>query len=298
MTQKLSLSSIISRPYLQQRSSHLIDDKYDLQRQQANLFSTVDTIKTILNNGQSIRVPLEVHEVNKEYLLVDGHHRYEGALAYCKEANIAPHLVEVPVNIIKNSTEKAAIDASFKVNLDHGVGLMPSEVKHLYFKRYVWTRLVPKISEIRSDTSCAKGTASNIATAARWCINTIETKGGDAATPPMLEEFMTKQMAGLGISSNYLDSYGLPTYSLLIKALNGDGILPDEVKDSREEHIRAVREKLGVIESQYGADALREGLRKHKTKAHGISITLNSKWIEEPTTATLLSIPLISSGDF
>lgn len=298
MTQKLPLSSIISRPYLQQRSSHLIDDEYDLQRQQANLFSTIDRVKTSLNNGQPIRVPLEVHEVNKKYLLVDGHHRYEGALAYCKEADIAPYLVEVPVNITKNSTEKAAIDASFKVNLDHGVGLMPSEVKHLYFKRYVWTRLIPKISKIRSDTSCAKGTASNIASAARWCINIIESKGADTSTPPMLEEFMTKQMEAIGVSSNYLDSFGLPTYNLLIKALKGDGILPDEVKDSREERIRAVREQLGFIESQYGVDALREGLRKHKTKAHGITITLNSKWIEKPTTATLLSIPLISNGDF
>jgi hypothetical protein len=298
MTQKIPLSSIISRPYLQQRSSQLIDDKYDLQRQQANLFSTIDTIKIALNNGQSIRIPLEVHEINKEYLLVDGHHRYEGALAHCKEANIVPTSFMMPVNITKNSTEKAAIDASFKVNLDHGVGLMPSEVKHLYFKRYVWTRLVPKISEIRSNTSCAKGTASNIANAARWCINIIESKGGDTTTPPMLEAFMTEQMEKIGIPSIYLDSFGLPTYSLLIKALKGDGITDDEVKDSREERIRAVREKIGFIEMEYGADVLREGLRKHKTKAHGIAITLNSKWIEEPATAALLAIPLISSDDF
>jgi hypothetical protein len=298
MTQTLPLSSIISRPYLQQRSSHLIDDEYDLQRQQANLFSTIDTIKTALGNGQSIRIPLEVHEVNKEYLLVDGHHRYEGALAHCKAATIAPHSFEMPVNITKNSTEKAAIDASFKANLDHGVGLMPSELKHLHFKRYVWTRLVPKISEIRSDTCCAKGTASNIASAARWCINSIESKGADTATPTMLKLFMTQQMEGLGISSNYLDNFGLPTYSLLTKALKSGGILPEEVKDSREEHIRAVREKLGLIESEYGVDVFREGLRKHRTKAHGISITLNSKWIEEPTTATLLSIPLIQYDDF
>jgi hypothetical protein len=298
MTQKLPLSSIISRPYLQQRSAQLIDNEYDLQRQQANLFSTIDTIKTALDNGQPIRIPLEVHEVDKKYLLVDGHHRYKGALAHCKGANIAPDLFEIPVNITKNSTEKAAIDASFKVNLDHGVGLMSPELKHLHFKRYIWARLVPKISEIRSDTYCAKGTASNIARAARWCIETIESKLDDTATPPMLKEFMTKQMEGIGISSSYLDSFGLPTYSLLLKALKDDDILTDEVEDPREERIRAVREQLGVIESQYGVDALREGLRKHKTKAHGITITLNSRWIEESTTATLLAIPLISSSDF
>lgn len=298
MTQTLPLSSIISRPYLQQRSSHLIDDKFDLQRQQANLFSTIDTIKTALGNGQSIRIPLEVHEVKNEYLLVDGHHRYEGALAHCKASKIAPHSFEMPVNITKNSTEEAAIDASFKVNLNHGVGLMPSELKHLHFKRYVWTRLVPKISEIRSDTSCAKGTASNIASAARWCINAIESKGVDTATPTMLKVFMTQQMEGLGISSNYLDNFGLPTYSLLTKALKGDGLLPEEVKDSREDRIRAVREKLGFIEDEYGVDVFREGLRRHKTKAHGISITLNSKWVEEPTTAALLAIPLIPNDDF
>jgi hypothetical protein len=298
MVSHLPISSIKCRSYLQQRSPRLIDDKYDSNRQTANLSSTIDTVKTDLNNGQKIRIPLEVHEVNNEYLLVDGHHRYEGALAHCKDTKTDPDSFQIPVKITKDSTEQAAIDASFKVNLNHGVGLTPPELKHLHFRHYVWTLIVPKISEIMSDTGCARGTASNIANAARWCIEVIKSKGGDISTPPMLKVFMTKKMEGLGISSDYLDSYGLASYSLLRKALNGDSTPPIEVNDSREERIQAVRSEIEVIESQYGVEALREGLRRHKTAAHGITVTQNAKWHSEPSTASLLAIPLFPFDDF
>ena len=298
MSNYLPLSSIKCLPHLQQRNAFLIDDKYDSNRQQANLAETVEKVKVALNNGQKINFPLEVHEVNREYLLVDGHHRYEGAKAHCKDAKKSHEELQVPVNITKNSTEKAAIDASFKVNLGHGVSHSASELKNLYFRSYVWNRSVPKLSEIRDATGCAKSTASNIANAARWCIERLESAEVDVSSFKMQNKFMTKQMTDIGIDPSYLGSFGLPSYSLLRKALKGDAFEPTETLDQLSERISAVRAELEHIENRYGVEALREGLRMHKTKAHGIKVALHSKWINEPSTASLLSLSVNTDDDF
>ncbi len=289
MLQELPLSAITCLDHLQQRTVDFIDDKNDLYRQQANLSATIIEVKGALANGQSIRIPLDIHEVDGKYLLVDGHHRYQGALAYCNEEKVDPELYQVPVNITKNSTEQAAIDASFTVNLNHGVGLTPAEVKQVFFRSYVWSRSVPKLNIIRANTSCAQGTASNIAKAARWCIERIEQGGVDIETPPQLKAFMTKEMETLGISSEYLDGFGLPSYSLIIKALAVDNYVPNEVDNLRDRYIEAVTAQLSDIETKYGVEVLREGLRKHKTKAHGITVTQHNKWLDVPTTASLLA---------
>jgi hypothetical protein len=298
MQDHLPISAIKCHPFLQQRSPHLIDDKYDLNRQVANLSSTITTVKSDLNNGQKIRVPLDVHEVNNEYLLVDGHHRYHGALAHCKETKTDHNLLQVPVNIIKDSTLQAAIDASFKVNLDHGVSLTSAERKHLHFRRYVWDRSVPMIKEIMAEASCAKGTASYIAKAAKWCINEIQSNGIKTVSPPELRAFMVKKMVDLGITSEYLDEYGLPSYSLVIKALKGDQFDDIEINGSREEDIQTVRYQLESLEAQYGADILREGLKKYKTPAHGITISRRTLWLSLDTTASLLVVLSDPSEDF
>jgi hypothetical protein len=298
MQDHLPISAIKCYPFLQQRSPQLIDDKYDSKRQEANLSSTIVTVRSDLNNGQKIRVPLDVHEVDEEYLLVDGHHRYQGALAHCKDAKIDHASLLVPVNIIKGSTLNAAIDASLDANLNHGVGLSGSELKHSYFKRYVWSRSVPTLSKIMSDTGCAKATASNIAYAAKWCVGVIESNKDNIDTPPMLESFMIKQMDELGITSARLDDYGLPSYSLLRKVLKGDLDTDSDTYDSHNEHVKAVAETLEYLEGKYGVHALREGLRKHKTGAHDIIVSQHSKWISKPATASLLAGPLDLSDEF
>jgi hypothetical protein len=222
MNQKLSLSSIIRKAHLQQRCVKLIGDRNESNRQKANLSMTIVTVKNDLTNGQSIRTPLEVHEVNGKYLLVDGYHRYQGALDYCKSVKIDPNTYQVPVNITKSNYD-ATVTASFKVNLNHGVGHTASELKQLYFRKYTWDRFVPTISEIMSDTGCSRGTASNIATAAKWCIERIkcsESEGlGEITTVEELKNTMIYNMTHLGIDPTNLDEYGLPSYSLLFKEI-------------------------------------------------------------------------------
>lgn len=293
MQDYLPISAIKRHSFLQQRSPYLIGDKYDFNRQRANLSSTINDVKSALNNGNKIKVPLEVHEVDHEYLLVDGHHRYDGALAHCKENKKDHNVFLVPVNITKESTLQAAIDASFKVNLDHGVGLTAAELKHLHFRRYVWNRSIPTIKEIMAEASCSKGTASNIANAAKWCLGVIKYSKHKIDTPDKLATFMTKQMETLGISSGRLDNYGLPSYSLLRKALKGEDIVIDVI-DSRKEHIQDVAEHLEYLEGKYGVEVLREGIRKYKTAAHGIIVSQHSKWISKDSTASLLAIELYS----
>jgi hypothetical protein len=299
-SQQLPLSDIQHRPYLQQRTPSLVEDKHDLNRLNANLTDTIEGIKSDLHNEQVIRIPLEVHEVNGEYLLVDGHHRYAAATDYCKESKQDSSSYLVPVNITATSTLEAAIAASFNINLDHGVGLTTKERTHASFRRYVWTRSVPKQSEIRKSTGCAKGTASNIANAAQWCIDLLNTSKAITTTPLELKAFMTDEMTGLGINTNKLDGYGLPTYSLLRKALRGDSsAMPDDSYNEREAHIQLVRQELELLESKYGVECLREGLRKHKTAAYGITIKHHTLWIKEPTTAALLAAqPTPDSDDF
>lgn len=287
--QELPLSAITCLDYLQQRTVNLIADKNELYRQQANLSATTVKVTNDLINNGSIQVPLEIHEVDGKYLLVDGHHRYQGILEYCKEAKLDHNIYQVPVNITKNSTEHAAITASFKVNLSHGVGLSPEEVKQVTFRRYVWSRSVPKIATIRVDIGCSQGTASSIANAARWCIGRIEVKGVNIKTPEELKVLMTKEMTELYIDSDLLDAYGLPSYSLLMKALKGDNYTPLNIEDSHRESVNAIRVKLGDIESRYGIEAFRDALRHHKTTAHGIKVSHNSTWINEPTTAPFLA---------
>lgn len=292
MAQKLPLSAITCRDYLQQRSVAFIENEHDLHRQQGNLSSTIAEVKNALLNGLSINLPLDIHEVDGVFLLVDGHHRYQGALAYCKETKVDLESYQVPVHITKNSTERAAIDASFKMNLNHGVGLTPSEIKQIFFRRYVWSRSVPKLTKIMADTRCSKATASYIANAARWCLECIELKKVDIGTPSQLKTFMTDEMSELGITSNYLDEFGLPSYSLLRKALNGEDYAPAEVNGTRKERINTVRNHLEYIERKYGADILREGLRKHKTKEHGIKVSQGNLWLNDPATASLRAKPL------
>jgi hypothetical protein len=287
--QELPLSAITCSDYLQQRTVNLIADKNELYRQQANLSATTVKVTNDLINNGSIQVPLEIHEVDGKYLLVDGHHRYQGILEYCKEAKLDHNIYQVPVNITKNSTEHAAITASFKVNLSHGVGLSPEEVKQVTFRRYVWSRSVPKIATIRVDIGCSQGTASSIANAARWCIGRIEVKGVNIKTPEELKVLMTKEMTGLYIDSDLLDAYGLPSYSLLMKALRGDNYTPFDINDSRRDSINSVKSILADIESVHGVEALREGLREHKTAAHGITVTYDSKWKDKPSTASFLA---------
>jgi hypothetical protein len=305
MTQKLTLLSITRRAHLQQRCVKLIGDKNESNRQVANLSMTIVTVKNDLINGQSIRIPLEVHEVDGKYLLVDGYHRYQGALNYCKEAKIDPETYQVPVNITKNSTSQAAIDSSFKANLDHGVGLTDGERKQLYFRKYVWDRFVPTLAVIRSDTGCSKGTASNIATTARWCIKHIQVKEnegfGDITTVEELKKIMIHRMESLGINPTNLDEYGLPSYSLLFKTLKGERLdIPNDI-DDRELSIQYAQSALADIVREYGVDALREGLSRHKTDAYGIKISRRSLWIKKPTSAALLftsDYELEEAGDF
>jgi hypothetical protein len=294
----LALSDIQCRAYLQQRTPNLIEDKNDFYRQCANLTSTVEKVKSDLRNGQPIEVPLEIHEVNGEYLLVDGYHRHGAATAHCRATKLDPKAFQVPVNITATSTLQAAINASFKVNLTHGVGLTPKERVHAAFRSYVWNRSVPKISEIRSATGYGQGAASNILNTVKWCVDQLNSNEVSTTTPPELKVFMTKKMTDLGIDSNKLDSYGLPTYSLLRSALKGDNHIPDEVYDEREDHIRLARQELEILESKYGVECLREGLRRHKTAAYGITIKQHKSWIKEPTTAALLATPLDTEDDF
>jgi hypothetical protein len=287
--QELPLSAITCLDYLQQRTVNLIADKNELYRQQANLSATTVKVTNDLINNGSIQVPLEIHEVDGKYLLVDGHHRYQGILEYCKEAKLDHNIYQVPVNITKNSTEHAAITASFKVNLSHGVGLSPEEVKQVTFRRYVWSRSVPKIAAIRADIGCSQGTASNITKAAKWCIGRIEVKGVNIKTPEELKVFMTKEMTELYIDSDLLDAYGLPSYSLLIKAFRGDNYTHLDINDSHRDSVNYVMSVLVEIENMHGVEALRDALRHHKTAAHGITVSQNSKWKDKPSTASLLA---------
>jgi hypothetical protein len=298
MTQKLSLSSITRKAYLQQRTPRLVEDKHDLNRLNANLVDTIEGIKADLRNDGVIREPLEVHEVDGVYLLVDGHHRYEAVTAHCKETNKNSSLYLVPVNITLTSTIEAAIDASFSANLNHGVGLTSKERAHGSFRRYVWTRTIPTIKEIKGSTGYAQGAASNMLNTVKWCVNLLNTNEVTITTPIELKTFMTEKMIGLGINSNKLDEYGLPTYNLLRSALNGDKHIPDEFYDEREEHIRLARQELEILERKYGVDCLREGLRRHKTAAYGINIKQYKLWIKEPTTAALLATALDTEDDF
>lgn len=264
----LPLSAIQCRPYLQQRKPGLIEDKSDYHRQIANLESQVEDMRSDLYHGQSIRTPLEIHEVNGEYLLVDGHHRYK------------------------------AISASFTVNLDHGVGLSSKERVQASFRNYVWTRLVPKQADIMKSTGYSKGAASNIANAAKYCIALLNSNKVTTPTPTELKVFMTKKMIGLDIDPSMLDAYGLPTYSLLRRVLKGDDYMPDSVLDEQEMRIRLVRQAIEIIENRYGVDCLREGLRRHKTAAYGITISQRKAWVKEPTTAALLALELDKEDDF
>ena len=289
MTTKLPLVSITCHPYLQQRSTRFIDDDNEHHRQESNLSATIITVKTDLLNGKPIQTPLVVHEVMGSYLLVDGHHRYEGALSYCKEAKVCPDSYEVPVLIVKGSSYKEAIDASFKVNFNHGVGLSKPEVYQVFFRQYVWSRSIPPIAAIRTDTGCAQGTASNITKAAKWCVESTEKDKKDIDTPLKLKALMIKKMEGIDINSDYLDSYGLPSYSLLMRVLNGDNFIFNGDDDHREINIQLVQYKLAEIESQYGVEVFREGLRKHKTAAHGITVKQHRNWITEPQTAALIA---------
>jgi hypothetical protein len=305
MTQKFSLSSITRKAYLQQRSVALIGDRNESNRQQANLSATILSVKNDLINGQSIKIPLEVHEVDGEYLLVDGHHRYEGALTYCREAKIDLESFQVLVNVIEGSTLQAAIDASFKANLNHGVGLTDAERKQLYFRKYVWEQLVPTLAVIRSDTGCSKGTASNIAFVTRWCIERIEIDdfGDDIAVETVedLKHCMTKVMERLGIDTILLDEYGLPSYSLLFKTVKKETVDTSSDIDERALSIVYAESAIADIVREYGVDALREGLNRHKTDAYGIKVSRRSLWIKKPTSAALLFIPEYEqedAGDF
>jgi hypothetical protein len=307
MTQKFSLSSITRKAYLQQRSVALIGDRNESNRQQANLSATILSVKNDLINGQSIKIPLEVHEVDGEYLLVDGHHRYDGALTYCREAKIDLESFQVLVNVIEGSTLQAAIDASFKANLNHGVGLTDAERKQLYFRKYVWEQLVPTLAVIRSDTGCSKGTASNIAFVTRWCIKHIggddfgNDFGDDIETVEYLKHCMTKAVERLGIDPTNLDEYGLPSYSLLFKTVKKETVDTSSDIDERALNIVYAESAIADIVKEYGVDALREGLRKHRTDAYGIKVSRRSLWIKKPTSAALLFIPEYEqedAGDF
>lgn len=301
MTQKLSLTSITRKGYLQQRSVAFIGDRNESNRQQANLSSTILTVKTDLINDQSIKIPLEIHEVDGEYLLVDGHHRYEGALAYCREAKIDAESIQVLVNITEGSTLQAAIAASFDVNLNHGVGLTDAERKQLFFRKYVWEQLVPTIAVIRSDTGCSKGTASNITFVTRWCIERIEGDDFDVdvdvETVEDLKYCMTKVMERLDIDITLLDEYGLPSYSLLFKTLKKKTVDTSSDIDDRALGIMYAESAIADIVQQYGVDALREGLSRHKTDAYGIKISRRSLWIKKPTSASLLFMPEYEQED-
>ena len=294
----LPLSAIQCRPYLQQRKPGLIEDKSDYHRQIANLESQVEDMRSDLYHGQSIRTPLEIHEVNGEYLLVDGHHRYKAITAHCEVMKLDPDLFDVPVNITATSTLKEAISASFTVNLDHGVGLSSKERVQASFRNYVWTRLVPKQADIMKSTGYLKGAASNIANAAKYCIALLNSNKVTTPTPTELKVFMTKKMIGLDIDPSMLDAYGLPTYSLLRRVLKGDDYMPDSVLDEQEMRIRLVRQAIEIIENRYGVDCLREGLRRHKTAAYGITISQRKAWVKEPTTAALLALELDKEDDF